>query len=203
METEPEWGSPWQPDKDKPEEIEEYDFNPMYPSSGYAINRTRTASFFSVRRFVKKNHKQQIATIMRYKECRNQDFIDMVAGDLYAFLVSMFGSLNGYTITNLSPGNSKGNEFHLATEIGLSLAGKLGIPHVLMFLPYYKKNHNVCDQTNKQRLVMSDVDMPDRIILIDDVATTGTSMESAMNRLKSRSSMIIPVVWVYGEVKIG
>jgi len=183
--------------------IFEEDFKPAYPPLKYGINRTRTATFFSIRRFTAKDKKNQLKTILRYKDVFNQDFIDMVAGDFYVFISSVFGNIIGFNVTSLPPGNSIGHDFHLATEIAKSLSAKLGIKYVEMFKPYLKKNHNVGNHTNKQRLIAGDTGSPPKLILVDDVATTGTSIESAMNRLKKHNSFLIPVVWVYSEVKIG
>jgi len=109
--------------------------------------------------------------------------------------------MKDFTIANLPAGNSKGNEFHLATEIAKSLAEKMDIPHSILFLPYLRKNYDVGNVTNKQRLIRSESEIPDKIILIDDVSTTGTSIESATNRLKQHSRMVIPIVWVAREIK--
>ena len=186
----------------EPMDENEESFVPLYPVVHYSINKSRTAFFFSVRRFVSVGRKKQIETIQRYKTVYNPDFIDMVASDIYIFLKNVFGNLPGYTITNLPPGNSKGNDFHLATEISRGVASKIGLPYLQVFAPYLRKNKNVGNTTNKQRLIMNKLtEIPKRIILIDDVATTKTSIEFAQNRLKSYDAMIIPVVWVYSEIK--
>jgi phosphoribosylpyrophosphate synthetase len=180
---------------------DEKSFIPKYPTHHYAINHARTATFFSLRRFTEKNKKKQLETIRRYKDVYNSDFIDMVAGDFYAFLHSLFQGVKGFYVTNLPPGNSVGKPFHLATEIGKKLSSKLGVEYLSVFKPYLRKNYNVSDITNKMRLLMEDVDIPDKVIVIDDVATTGTSIESAMNRLRAAGRMVIPVVWVMGGIK--
>ena len=183
--------------------IPEERFIPEYPTMHYSINRARSCHFFSIRRFTLRGKKKQIATIQRYKEVFNQDFIDMISGDFYAFIVSIFGNCNEFKITSLPPGNNKDMPFHLASSIGAGLADRLGRDFITLFNPYLHKNKNVGNTSNKQRLIMNrDIETPDKIILIDDVATTGASIEAAQNLLKGHCKMVIPVVWVTREVKI-
>ena len=175
----------------------------VWPIEHAGINKTRSVRFFSLRRWPVENRKDSIAFVLSKKETRDMAFVNEVAQEFADFILAMFRDVSGFLVTNAPAGNSVKRDFHLATLIAQGAARLLGIKHQKIFRDYPRKTRNVCNVADKKNTSLKkglSLERYKGIILMDDAATTGTTMETCMGLLKD--FFVIPIVWVYHD-KIG
>lgn len=175
----------------------------LWPIEHAAVNKVRTARFFSLRRWPAENRKDSITFVLSKKETRDEGFISEVAREFADFILTAFRNVSGFLVTNAPAGNSVKRDFHLATLIAKEAARLLRVKHQRIFRDYPKKTKNVGNIEDKKNTSLKEGTQLKRykgIILIDDAATTGTTMETCVDLVKG--FFVIPIVWVYHD-KVG
>jgi hypothetical protein len=161
-----------------------------------AINKVRLCRFLSIRRF-KNNNKNAINTIKNIKINIDLKIIEAIASETADLIKSIFGNFIDYnSICTAAPrGHSCNNDYYFAGSLIDRIADKLGLISCKLFKDNIKKTRNVHNYNEKKANLIDDV-RGKNIIVFDDIATTGTTIENCCNALREYN-FIIPVVWIY------
>jgi hypothetical protein len=166
-----------------------------------AINKTRSCRFLSVRRF-NNDKKNAITAIKNIKTDIDIEIIKAIAGETADLLAQLFGKFIDYnSVCTAAPrGHSLDNNYYFAGLLADRIADKLGIISCELFKPNVKKTRDVHNYKEKE-VTLSDNVQGKNIIIFDDIATTGTTIENCCNSLREHN-FIIPVVWIYESVAL-
>ena len=166
-----------------------------------AINKTRSCCFLSVRRF-NNDKKNAITAIKNIKADIEIEIIKAIAGETADLLTQLFGKfIDCHSVCTAAPrGHSLDNNYYFAGLLADRIADKLGIISCELFNPNIKKTRNVHNYKEKEA-TLSDNVQGKNIIIFDDIATTGTTIENCCNSLREYN-FIIPVVWIYESVTL-
>ena len=166
-----------------------------------AINKTRACRFLSVRRF-NNDKKNAITAIKNIKADIDIEIIKAIAGETADLLTQLFGKfIDCHSVCTAAPrGHSLDNNYYFAGLLADRIADKLGIISCELFNPNIKKTRNVHNYKGKEA-TLSDNVQGKNIIIFDDIATTGTTIENCCNSLREYN-FIIPVVWIYESVTL-
>ena len=173
------------------------DFSIYHPT----INKTRSCSFLSVRRFIN-NKDNAIGVIKDIKANIDIEIIKAIADETSALLKTIFGNFNDVnSICTVAPrGHSINQSYYFAGMITDRIADKLGIMSCELFKDNFKKTNNVHNYQEKKANLIDDM-RSKTVIVFDDIATTGTTIENCCNALR-KNNFIIPVVWIYETVTL-
>jgi hypothetical protein len=167
-------------------------FSIYHPS----INKVRSCRFLSVRRFSNDN-KNAINTIKNIKASTDLEITKAIASETADLIKSIFGNFIDFnSICTAAPrGHSCDNDYYFAGSLADRIADKLGLISCKLFKDNIKKTKNVHNYNEKKVRLIDDV-RGKNIIVFDDIATTGTTIENCCNALREYN-FIIPIVWIY------
>lgn len=142
----------------------------------------------------------QIKAIQYLKQHDLKAFSKLIAEDIASNFGSLVGAGAFRCIVPMPCGHSRRTDC-LSVMMARQLSIKLGIEMIEAFehqtLP--GKSHPKAN-TSRPPLVLKKV-VKEPTILIDDVATSGSHIEEAMNLLRQHCSAVMPIVWISGSTK--
>ena len=129
------------------------------------------------------------------KEFGPEELAIHAAADIKSTLEELLGALDFDFVTSIPCVHSKGDTC-LSVLIGQKISSSTGIP----FKQCFKREHQAGSShpANNRRLPPFRLAEPvsGKILLVDDVATSGTHIEKAANRLRENGSSVFCVAWI-------
>jgi hypothetical protein len=156
------------------------------------VNRRGTA-YHALSQWRAPIKEHQLTALKLVKRFRPPALLDLLAQQLADASMTLFGPTFRY-VTNVACGHGGANCF--ARELGEVVARKTSLPFVDVFatLPVKGTSH---PRTNTRRPMMKVVSVPDGpVLLIDDVATSGSHICEASRLLRESCCAAFPVVWI-------
>ena len=158
-------------------------------------NKMRTVRFFSLRVWNSRDKRNEIDRMKRIKKECFPEAVENIAQEIFTTITETFQHLPEFIVTNAPRGHAS-VENHLATLVSQKVASKLNKPYERIFIDRalggttHPKNFS-------KRGTISTSGMPSgkNIILIDDIASSGVTIEQCVNTLAE--NFVIPIVWVY------
>jgi hypothetical protein len=162
------------------------------------IYKHRSASCIVLRRWRSETKRSDIAFLKTFKQNVTDDICQVVGSELTGFLKLLFRTVGGFTVIYPPRGASKGEKY-FAAEIARQVAGNFDLPIVQMFEDRIRggNSHHPLKTLDRTPLVVK-VDHPGPFLLVDDIVTSGNTIEECINALPDRT--IIPLVWIGGEL---
>lgn len=160
-------------------------------------NKIRGFSFLSLRKWSTPIRKQQIDQMRKAKEEAEPEFVTAVANEMAEAAKRLFNNLGATRYTVFSPPRSKNRKVHFAAEMARQFEHHGG-QYLNVFEPQNQKiNKN--SQHYGDRIVPTISNMPHGLcFLIDDVATTGNTIEGCLSVL-DEDCLVVPIVWIYED----
>ena len=148
-------------------------------------------SFLAIRSFTTRNKDKEIEYLKKIKA--EKLFINEIGQEISDAIVNTIGNLSGFVVVP-APHHKTG----FAVTLCQKIAEILSIDSINIF--------SMDVDPNAKRSIFGDRpeikifgDIPDRIIWIDDTATTGRTLQAC--RALCLDKTFIPVVWVYGDAQ--
>jgi hypothetical protein len=187
-------------DENEPERPAETASAEEFPFTIYrpALNKTRSVRFLSVRRWRQSLKDSGIEQMRAIKGGCEFGIVDKVAAEFEDILSVLVGGLKHFGVT--APPSSKAR-LHFASEVARHFGKRTGASYVDVFKPRPRKSSSHPAHWNRRGdMKLTGESVPSRLLLLDDVATSGTTMEEAVQALRSvrPEIIIIPIVWIYG-----
>ena len=168
-----------------------------------ALNKKRTARFLSVRRWRSEQKEYGIERMKTLKAECSDDTIDAVAGEFEEILSVLVGGLDQFAVT--APPSSKPRR-HFATEIARRFADRTHGRYVSLFNQRLRtSSSHPAHWDQRGDMERTGERVPDRLLLLDDIATSGTTIEQAVQTLRDErpATVILPIAWIYENVAPG
>lgn len=136
----------------------------------------------------------QIAALKALKRNPSSTFVERIAIEMRAAVEAVHGNLEDSMVVPVPCGHS--GPGCLSELIAAKLAEMIGIPLVAAFEPI-QVHGNSHPRTNPKRPKMQLREVPEgRIILVDDVATSGAHLEEAMTLLSRSTKAVWSIAWI-------
>ena len=161
-------------------------------------NRVRTVAFLSVRKWASDVKHEQCRWLRERKDAGDAELAKFAATDCAQLLSQTFKSFAGWHVTCPAGSRSLSNG-HFAWRVAGGLAELLGIPAVQMLDSAPKRTKSVHELEAKRTAILKTELTAGNVILFDDVATTGTTLEYAAKALERFT--VLPIAWIYQDAK--
>lgn len=157
--------------------------------------RRGSVPYHALRRWRAPVKDAQVAALKALKRDPSDHFVSIVADELAAAALSLFGNGTLQAVTAVPCGNSGAG--CLSIRLAAAVAERLALPHIQAFddIPRSGGSHPQGNLRRKKMTLQHTIDVP--VLLIDDVATSGAHIEEAALLLKANHTpAILPLVWI-------
>lgn len=164
------------------------------------LNRKRTLVFLSLRKWPSKNRESIIAAFKESKARDDQNLARFAGAEIGDLLRPWLGTAARFTVT-APPAGVRRQTAHFASVVDQAVASRLGIQFEETFAPRMNRGSSFPKKDEKRgklRLLKAIPASQVNWILVDDVATSASTLEAAVQTLIGAGAhCVIPVCWVY------
>jgi predicted amidophosphoribosyltransferase len=154
----------------------------------------KSQPYLALRTWRKPIKQYQISAIKALKSDVPEAFVAQISDELAKGVQSVYGATKDAVVVAVPCGHSGQN--CLSHQIAAALALRLGVPHVAAFEPL-KLTGSSHPKTNAKRPKMKlTAPVEQRVILVDDIATSGAHIEEAAKLLQKSAKAVWPIVWI-------
>ncbi|MEM9732355.1 MAG: phosphoribosyltransferase [Pseudomonadota bacterium] len=159
------------------------------------MRRQKQVTYFTARRWRTNEKNRQIIATRVSKREPSREFIDLVGSELSNLVAEVIGTKNFDCVVPLPSGSSKSGGF--ATQIAQSIAMQTGLEFVSAFGRIQTSDNSSHPRKNltRSRMRLEKIPGP-RVLLVDDVATSGTHMLEAATMLRAHTQSTFCVAWI-------
>jgi hypothetical protein len=157
--------------------------------------RRNDTSYVGIRRWRSAIRQHQIAALRALKLDPPESFVAVIASELAGAVRAVYGSPDACVVVPVPCGHSGPD--CLSHRLAHALGAELGIAVVEAFAPVAVSKGSSHPRKNGARPSMrlaQPVDKP--VILVDDVATSGSHIDEAATLLRQKAPSVWPVVWI-------
>jgi hypothetical protein len=163
--------------------------------SAQRLYRRNDTTYIGVRKWRTAIKPHQIAALRALKTEPSDAFVSTVAAEMASAIRSVYGTVESCVVVPV-PCGSSGPDC-LACRLAAAVAAHLGIAMVEAFAPIATSRGNSHPRRNIRRPAMKlqrPVNQP--VILIDDVATSGSHIDEGATLLRASAPQVWPVAWI-------
>lgn len=158
--------------------------------------------FVSIRMWKETGKSDGLRLISKAKDNVDMQIASDMASDFVKGIKSIFGAASGCIISAPSARHSAfiGVD-HFASVIAKMVAKELGSPYVQLFKPTKAtaKGHWPTREKDAPVIIPNSVSSGARVILVDDLATSGQTLEVHVKALAKIGVQASAITWVYGQ----
>jgi Fe-S cluster biosynthesis and repair protein YggX len=161
-----------------------------------SLNKKRSIRFLSCFNWVDSMKRKGIAEFRHLKDACPSEFVEQVSSELFDLLSPVLAGLEGNGCWRVTaPPGKRSRKYHLATEVAKSLAGTFQIEYESAFqartfdMTSAPKNHK-----KRELPVLKPELSKSNWLIVDDVATSGVTLERCTNELKSNGPVLAAVL---------
>jgi hypoxanthine-guanine phosphoribosyltransferase len=158
------------------------------------LQRNKT-SYVGVRRWRSAIKKHQISALKALKGDVPDSFVERVATEMAEAVRNVYGTPRDCVVVPVPASHSGPNG--LSHRLALELASQLDLDAVEAFAPppvNGKSSHPRKNATRAEMKLLRVIDQP--VLLVDDVASSGSHIDEAAKLLRGKSPSVWPVVWI-------
>lgn len=144
---------------------------------------------------------EQIEHLKRAKAAGCCATCDVAAGSVEGLLRKVFGSLDGAVITTVPCGHSRVPDC-LGKRLAQSVASAMGVEFVQVWEDRFVSGASHPKQFANLPPLQWRVKPAGRVIVIDDVATSGWHLEEALNALRNAGLEAFGIAWIGGRRRV-
>ncbi|MFM5949633.1 MAG: hypothetical protein ACKOPM_10460, partial [Novosphingobium sp.] len=150
--------------------------------------------YYAVSRWRKGVKEAQIAALKALKRRPSAGFIDAVSQELASAASALFGTSTFEAVTNVPCGHS--GPRCLAALLAERTAHILGVPYRPVFegMELSGSSHPKTNSKRPRMRLKDKLECP--VLLIDDVATSGSHIAEAARTLKTTAPAVLSMVWI-------
>ena len=159
------------------------------------LNRRNDTSYVGVRRWRASVREHQIAALRALKSDPPDAFVAAISDELAEAVRAVYGSPDACVVVPVPCGHSGPD--CLSSRLAHALAADLGIAVIDAFEPIAVakgKSHPRKNAARPSLRLARTIDKP--VILVDDVATSGSHLDDAATLLRQSAPSVWPVVWI-------
>ena len=161
-----------------------------------ALRRRGDVRYHVLRRWRAPLREWQILALRRLKRDLPASFVDEVSAEIVRYAAQTFGSGAFDAVTAVPCGSS--GPGCLSDRLGRRTAELLGIDYVEAFEPLEARGSSHPRRNVRRTSMKPKVAVPGSVLVVDDVATSGSHIEEATGLLRRSASHVAPVVWIGG-----
>lgn len=159
------------------------------------LNRSGQTSFVALRKWRSAIKQYQISALKALKQEIPDGFVAAVADELAEAVRSVHGDVNKCVVVPV-PCGSSGPDC-LSCRLAAALARRLQVPMIRAFNQIEIPAGSSHPRRNIKRSRMTLLEVVEQpVILVDDVATSGSHIDEAANLLRKTSLQVWPFVWI-------
>lgn len=160
-------------------------------------NRKGKFRFLSIRKW-SSDHRLQTVELRTRKDLGDRGLVKFAAADISEALRQTLGECGGIAIIPAPRGHTGAGSKHFASEVAKVVARRVKGNFRLAFAPTPKRTKGVVTAIGEKSAVRLRALPPEpMVVLIDDVATTTTTLRTCAEALRPRS--VLAVAWIYSD----
>jgi predicted amidophosphoribosyltransferase len=165
-------------------------------------NKKRTLRFLSLRAWQRQTHTADIEQFKRRKRAVDEVLARLAADEIAGALLDM-GKHYGRAVVTTPPRGHGKTSVYFAGLVGRLVAERLACPFEALFVDrHLKGSSHPRTWAERGELVLTREPTAPLVILVDDVATSGTTLETCAAVLGAYA-FVLPVAWVYENASRG
>ena len=159
------------------------------------VNHRKSVTYFTVKTWKKPIKDAQISAMRALKEFGSEELALRAADDIKSALEGLLGALDFDFVTSIPCMHSK-RDACFSVLIGQKILASTGIPFKQCFKREYRAGSSHPATNRRLPALRIDELLKGKILLVDDVATSGTHIEKAAKRLRENGSSVFCVAWI-------
>jgi glutamine phosphoribosylpyrophosphate amidotransferase len=144
-----------------------------------------------------------VEALKAVKDSADMRWAEYIAEEVAGVMREPFAVYDGGTVVATTPAreSAKAGLPHFGLMIAREVAGRLGLTYVDLFevQPTDRRGHHPM----RKRLapVLKAVVEGWKVLLVNDVATSGFTMADCVRTLKQAGAAVMPIVWIFGDAE--
>ncbi|MGB8818182.1 MAG: PAS domain-containing protein [Rhizobiaceae bacterium] len=163
------------------------------------IRQRKQTHFLVLRAWRQAIKSYQISALKALKQNIPEELPQAIAAEIAGEVDSLFGRAGFKAIVPMPCGHSRGPTC-LSLEIARALSLITGIPVIQAFISEPVKGVSHPKENTKRPPLKLIRIISEPVLLVDDVATSGSHIEEAVGLLKPTCGAVLPVAWIGGDV---
>lgn len=141
-----------------------------------------------------------INTLKAAKDSNDPEIRSLIVDDLETVARLVFEPFEGIVTAPSARHSAFAGLPHFASHIAEDLAGRLGQKYELLFEPTAanRKGHHPAREKDLPIVIEKRLPMASRILLVDELATSGQTLEWHAKALREKGAKVSILVWCYG-----
>ncbi len=159
------------------------------------VKNRKNVTYLTIKTWKKPIKDAQISAMRALKEFGPEELAIHAADDIKTALEELLGTLDFDYVTAIPCMHSKGDSC-FSVSIGQKISSSTGIPFKQCFKREYRAGSSHPVNNAKLPPFKLTEQVSGKILLVDDVATSGAHMEKAANRLRENGANVFCVAWI-------